>query len=210
MIVVNFATGSYLKGQKRLSNSLNGHKQLMLSDYVSIGSPTHAESPYQFKIHAIETARNEDPVVLLMDASMYVRGDLHKIERILLNDGYFMEEAGHYAGRWTNPFTRDYFKVTSKEMNQGEGGITLFSAGLLGLNFNFDTAGEFFDKWKASALAGCFKGDWADHRHDMTCGSIIAQRMGFKYQRGGSHLSYIGPGYSQPEAGSVIYCQGLH
>ena len=42
----------------------NGYKQLMLNDYVSIGSPSHKESPYQFKIHAIESAMNYDPVVL--------------------------------------------------------------------------------------------------------------------------------------------------
>ena len=210
MIVVNFANGSYLKGQKRLSNSLNGHRQLMLSDYVSIGSPPHSESPYEFKVWAIETAKNHDPVVLLMDASMYVRGDLGKIEKIILEDGYFCEEAGHYTGRWTNQHTRNYFQVTEKEMHQGEGGMTLFSAGLLGLNFNFPKAQDFFDQWKQSAFAGCFRGSWADHRHDMTCASIIAQRLGFKYQRGGSHLSYIGPGYSEPEKGSVVYCQGLH
>jgi hypothetical protein len=145
-----------------------------------------------------------------MDASMYVKGDLSKIEHIILNEGYFMEEAGHYVGRWTNPHTRNYFKVTPQEMIQGAGGFTMFSAGLLGLNFNFDCATKFFDQWKQSALAGCFRGSWADHRHDMTCASIIAQRMGLKYQRGGSHLSYIGPGYSQPEAGSVVYCQGTN
>ena len=116
MICVNFATKEYRRGQQRLAASLNGHKQLMLNDYVSINSPTHADSPYQFKIHAIEAAKELDPIVLLMDASMYVHGDLSIIENIVLNDGYFMEEAGHYAGKWTNQHTRDYFKVTSEEM----------------------------------------------------------------------------------------------
>ena len=66
MIVVNFSTREYARGQQRLSASLNGHKQLMLNDYVSIGSPPHRESPYQFKVHAIESAMKLDPVVLMV------------------------------------------------------------------------------------------------------------------------------------------------
>ena len=209
MIIVNFSTKEYRKGQKRLEDSLNGYKKLMLNDYVSIGSPTHQQSPYQFKIHSIETALNHDPVVLWCDSSLWRVGDLSKIENIILKDGYFTEEAGHYAGRWTNQFTRNYFNVTSQEMTQGPGGITLFSAGLLGLDFNNELSRRFFNEWKASGEAGCFKGSWLDHRHEMTCASIIATRLGFKYQRGGSHLSYVGPGYSEPEPDTVFFLQGI-
>lgn len=208
MIIVNFATGSYLKGQKRLSNSLNGHKQLMLSDYISIGSPSHSESPYQFKINSIESAKNHDPVCLWVDASMWRVGDLSVIENIIIRDGYFMSEAGHWVGSWTNQFTRDYFQLTAEELKV-PGGLFMFSAGLLGLDFRNPIAVDFFTQWKQSALAGCFKGSHLDHRHDMTCGSIIAQRLGMKFQRGGQHMSYIGPGYSQPELGSIFHLQGV-
>ena len=209
MIIVNFATKHYLLGQARLSNSLNGCKKLMLSDYVSLGSPTHSESPYQFKIHSIETAFNHDPIVLWVDASMWRVGDLSIIENIIKTDGYFMSEAGHWVGSWTNAHTRNYFKLT-KEEAKVPGGFCMFSAGLLGLNRESPLAMEFFKQWKASALAGCFRGDWINHRHDMTCGSIIASRLGMKYQRGGEHMSYIGQGYTDPEPGSVFYLQGLH
>ena len=208
MIIVNFATGHYLKGQERLANSLNGQKKLMLSSYTAIGSPTHSESPYQFKVHAIEKAFEFDPIVLWVDASMWLVGDLSRIERLILEDGYFMSEAGHWVGSWCNQFTRKYFKLTEEEAKV-PGGFNMFSAGLLGLNGASEIAWKFFQQWKASALAGCFKGDWKDHRHDMTCASIIAQRLGMRYQRGGQHMSYIGPGYSQPEKGSVFYLQGI-
>jgi len=198
-----------MRGQRRLSESLNGHKQLMLSDYVSLGSPDHSESPYQFKIHAIEAAFEFDPVVLWVDASMWLVGDLLKIEALILRDGYFMSEAGHWVGSWTNPHTRDYFKLT-KEESKVPGGMFMFSAGLLGLDKNNPLAMEFFTQWKASALAGCFRGDWANHRHDMTCASIIASRLGMRYHRGGEFMSYIGPGYNKPEPGSVFWLQGIH
>lgn len=213
MIVVNFSTKEYRRGQKRLEDSILKHHlmqdMLMLSDYTSINSPTHQESPYEFKCHAIKEASKFDRVVLWMDASMYVRGDLGKIEQIIIDEGYFFEEAGHYVGRWTNDFTKKYFNLTEEETKQGPGGMLMFSAGLLGINFNFTRSRIFFDTWLQAAKDGCFKGDWSNHRHDMTVASIIAEKLGMKYQRGGSHLSYVGPGYSQPEPGSVVYCQGI-
>jgi hypothetical protein len=208
MIIVNFSTKEYARGQQRLSNSLNGYKKLMLNDYVSINSPTHQQSPYEFKIWAIEAAWQYDNIVLWMDSSMWLVGDMSKIENLILRDGYFMSEAGAWVGDWTNQYTRNYFNLTQEEAKV-PGGLTMFSAGLLGLDRNNPLAMEFFVQWKASALAGCFKGDWSNHRHDMSAASIIAQRLGMRYQRGGEHMSYIGSGYGPPEKGSVIYLQGI-
>lgn len=209
MIIVNFSTQEYKRGQQRLANSLNGHKKLMLDSYEAIDSPSHSVSPYEFKCHAIKAALELDPIVLWMDASMYRVGDMSKIENIIINQGWFFEEAGHWVGSWTNQFSRDYMKLTEEE-SKVPGGLFMFSAGLLGLNRNNETAMTFLEQWTQAAKAGCFRGDWKDHRHDMSIGSIIAQRLGMRYERGGSHLSYIGPGYSQPESGSVIYCQGVN
>lgn len=205
MIIVNFSTPNYALGQKRLAASLNGYKKLMLNDYTAIGSPTHKESPYQFKVHAIEAALNYDHTVLWCDASLWRVGDLDKIERIIKEKGYFMEECGHWVRDWCKPETKAWFDLKPEE----EAKFHMFSAGLLGLNFDHPDAQLWFAAWKVSALQGHFKGSYENHRHDMTCGSIIAQRMGFKYERGGSHLSYVGPGYSNPEEGTVFYLQGL-
>lgn len=209
MIIVNFATKEYSRGQKRLSDSIpSSYNKLMFSQYDTIGSPTHRESPYEFKVHAIRIAAEIDPVVLWVDASMYCVGDLSKIEKIILENGYFMEEAGHWVGSWCNDHTRKHFELTPDEAKV-PGGYNMFSAGLLGLDFQDPKALQFFHMWSMSAKAGCFSGSWNDHRHDMTCGSIIASRLGMKYQRGGSHMAYIGPGYSQPEPGVVFHLQGV-
>lgn len=204
MIVVNFSTQVYKTGQRRLSASLNGHKQLMLDNYTSIGSPTHQESPYEFKVHAIEKALELDDIVLWADSSLYLVGDLSKIERIIIEEGYFMEEAGHYVKDWCNPSCKEIMNFTDDEHH-----FTMFSAGLVGLNKTHEDAMIWFEMWKDAAENGAFKGDWKDHRHDMTAGSILAQRLGMKYQRGGSHMAYIGPGYSEPEPGVVFYLQGV-
>jgi hypothetical protein len=211
MIVVNFATGSYLKGQHRLATSLYkaGAKGLFFEKYNDIGSPSHQVSPYEFKLHAIRKAFEQDDIVLWADSSLWLVGDLSKIEDIIKRDGLFATEAGHYIGRWTNQHTRDYFNLTDQEAVQGPGGITMLSAGLMGFNLKSEIAMQFLYEWEQSAKAGCFRGEWIDHRHDQTCASIIATRMGLKYQRGGEFMSYIGPGYSQPEAGSVFHLQGI-
>lgn len=210
MICVNFATKEFSKGQFRLSASLGNAPKMMFNDYAAIGSPTHRESPYEFKLWAIEKAFVYDDIVLWIDSSFYRVGDLSVIEKIIIEDGYFCSEAGHYVSRWTNRFTKDYFKLTEQEMKQETGGMIMFSAGLLGLNKNSEIAMEFFRQWKESAKAGCFRGDFIEHRHDQTCGSIIAQRLGMKYQRGGQHMSYIGPGYGQPEPDSIFHLQGIY
>lgn len=209
MIIVNFSSREYRRGQERLLASLNGQKTLMLNSYEEIGSPTHRDSPYAFKVHAIEKAFELDDIVLWVDSSMWLVGDIGKIETIIKEQGFFGEEAGAWVGRWTNAFTRKYFNLTELEAKQEPPGLIMFSAGLLGLNKNHPNAMEFFRQWKESALAGCFRGDWSDHRHDMTSGSIIAQRLGLPYQRGGSHMAYIGEGYTQPEKGVVMYLQGM-
>lgn len=209
MIIVNFSTPQYSKGQQRLSASLNGHKNLMLNDYVSIGSPTHQESPYQFKIHAIEAALELDDIVLWCDSSLWRVGDISIIENIIKEDGYFLSEAGHYVGCWINDFQRKYFNLTEEETKQEQGGMIMFSAGFVGLDKKSPVAMEFLRQWKQAAIDGAFKGDWATTRHDQSVGSIIAQRLGMKYQRGGQHMAYIGPGYSQPEPEVIFFLQGI-
>lgn len=208
MIVVNFSTPNYALGQKRLAASLNGYKKLMLDDYTAIGSPTHQESPYEFKIHSIEAGFKYDDIVIWLDSSFWRVGDISIIENIIKQDGYFLSEAGHWVGDWTNEFTRNYFKLTHEEAKV-PGGIFMFSAGFVGFNKNSKVAMEFLRQWKESALAGCFRGSYDNHRHDQSAGSIIAQRLGMKYQRGGQHMAYIGSGYSKPEPGIVFKLQGL-
>jgi hypothetical protein len=159
MIIVNFATGHYLRGQQRLHNSLlRKYNFLGLNDYKEIGSPTHGESPYQFKIHAIERAFEFDDIVLWADASIWVVGDLSIVENIIKQDGFFGEESGHYCYDWANEHCRNYHNLKQDE------GLIMYSAGLTGINKNNPVAMDFFNQWKASALAGCFKGEHKNHR----------------------------------------------
>lgn len=209
MIIVNFSTPNYSQGQKRLAASLNGYKKLMLNDYTAIGSPTHSNSPYAFKLFAIEAALELDDIAVWCDSSLWRVGDLFIIENIIKEDGYLLTEAGHYVGRWVNQFQKDYFNLTEEEMKQETGGMIMFSAGFVGFDKKSLIAMEFLKQWKQAAKDGAFKGDWATTRHDQSVGSIIAQRLKMKYQRGGRYIAYIGPGYSEPEPGIVFKLQGI-
>lgn len=209
MIIVNFATKGYIAGQKRLAASLNGYKTLMLQDYAQIGSPSHQDSPYEFKLWAIEKAFELDDIVLYCDSSLWRVGDLSIAENIIKQDGYLLTAAGHYVGRWVNDYQKNYFNLTDQELLQWTGGMTMFSAGFVGLDKKSSIAMEFLKQWKQAAIDGCFKGDWQTTRHDQSIGSIIASRLGMKYQRGGEHLAYVGPGYSEPEPGVIFKLQGL-
>lgn len=209
MIVVNFATEGYYKGQQRLANSLTCPK-LMFSNYQQIGSRTHKESPYEFKIAAFEKGFEKDNIVVWLDSSVYQVGDISKIEKIVLEKGFWFEEAGHYVARWANKFQREYFKLTDQELVEGTGGMTLFSAGYMGLDKRSPLAMEFFRQWKQAGLDGAFRGSWEDSRHEMLAASVIAQRLGMTYERGGSNAAYIGSGYSPPEPGVTFFLQGIY
>lgn len=207
MTIVNFSTEVYLPGQERLRKSVDGKANFIgLSDYRRIKSPTHQASPYEFKIHALQYAFNSFPnenIFLWLDSSAYVVGDLSRIEKLIQDDGFFGEESGHYVNDWCNQHTRQYFRLKPEE------NYTMYSAGLTGLNLQNQKAMEFFSHWKASAKAGCFKGEWSNHRHDMTCASIIAQRLGMKYQRGGDYIAYIGESFGEPNPEAVFHLQGI-
>lgn len=209
MIVVNFSTPQYARGQQRLSKSLGDRPKLMYASYEAIGSPNHSESPYEFKYHSIMKGFEYDDIVIWLDSSVYAVKPLDHLEEIITNQGYWLEEAGHYASRWCNENSRNYFNLNETEALQGTGGITMFSAGYIGFNKKSEVSQEFLKQWKASADAGCFRGSHIDHRHDQTAGSIIATRLGMKYERGGSNVAYIGPGYSSPESQVCLYLQGM-
>lgn len=208
MMIVNFATDGFKRGQARLMKSIDGKcRGVFYDSYTHIKSPSHQKSPYEFKVHALKRAMKDHPnetIFLWCDASLFRVGDLSKIETIIERDGYFMEEAGHYVKDWCNAHARKYFNFTDAENH-----FTMFSAGLLGLHRNSPLSMDFFHQWAASAAAGCFIGSWKDHRHDMTCASIIAQRLNMTYQRGGSHMAYLGPGFQEPAPGVVFHLQGI-
>lgn len=208
--VVNFATHQYWPGQQRLIETMKCQDIPVVSfkHEYEINSPSHKENPYAFKIYLIDRAREMGyNQILLLDASVYPVKDVTPVFDWLTDKGIFLEEAGHYAGSWCNQQTLDYFKITREQAMQ----MPMFSAGYCGFDFTNSISVEFFAEWKESMLNGMFKGSWSDHRHDMTCGSIIANKQGLLslYSKGGTFFAYVGEVFGPPKESVVFHLKGM-
>lgn len=209
---VNFSTPEYFKGQTRQVESLikysKGGEVFYTFKPDTLLCPKHEENPYAFKIYAIEQARSEGyNQVLWLDSSVYCAADPSPVWDWLTDKGIFFEAAGHYAGSWCPDHVLEYFNVTRGEAMK----MPMFAAGYCGFDFRNPISVEFFAQWKESMFNGMFKGSWTNHRHDMTCGSIIANKMGLLplYSPGGRYFSYIGQAYGPPLPTSVFHLKGL-
>ena len=194
-VIINLATGRYLKGQERLKQSVQRYSPKIpvmswQNEFQINGCPKHSVNPYAFKPYAFIQAMSKDyDVVFWMDASCYLIKDIQPILDIVERDGYFMHEAGHWAGTWSNDNSLQYFGLTREEAMK----IPMFTAGCFGLNLKSEIGLKFLSQWLEAANAGAFKGSWTDHRHDLTCGSIIANRLEMKFQYGQDYLQYGAP-----------------
>jgi len=210
--IVNLSTKEHHKGQTRLKHSLQGRfdGQVFLfdSEYFLPGCPKHSDNPYAFKIYAIEYARMYGyDQILWLDASVFAIKPVQPIFDWIEKNGLFMEEAGHLVGSWCPENVREYFKISRTSANN----MPMFSAGFTGIDFTNPAGLKFFELWKKSMLDGMFKGSWANHRHDMTCGSIIANLHGYHklYSPGGNFFAYAGPGYTAPNETVLFHVQGI-
>lgn len=193
--IVSFAnqTGNYIRGLARLVESLRNNFDgdvLAFTNEESIGAPKHTENPYSFKVYAIQKAIDAGYTqILYLDSSVFAIKNVQPVFDVIESEGYIMQEAGHYVGNWCNDATLDYFGITREDANEM---LMYGNAGFLGLNMEYGTAAQFYAMWYASMQHGMFKGSWSDHRHDMTCGSIIANKLGMTYKSGNEWLQYAG------------------
>jgi len=179
--VVSFSNknGRYYMGMERLSKSL---QRFFTGDFIGFkdeeknGFPLHSENPYAFKVFAIEKVKEMGcRYVLWLDSSVFAIKDISPVFDLIKENGFVFQFAGHYVGTWSNDFTLNYFGITRQEAMKMP---MIGNAGLLGFDFQNPKGIELFEKWKLSMEAGCFKGSWKNHRHDMTCSSIIVNQMG--------------------------------
>lgn len=211
--IVNLITNSgYAKGQARLIESIKQFNPeidlLTFTSETEVGAPLHKDDPYAFKLFAIGKARGLGyDQILWLDASVYAVKDITPVFNWLTEKGIFLESAGHYAGSWSPDNVLDYFGITRIQAMD----MPMFSAGFIGLDFTNYISRSFFVDWSAAMDKGIFRGSWQNHRHDMTCGSIIANKQGLLplYSPGGQFFSYVGPGYGEPSETACFHLQGL-
>lgn len=181
--VINLSTQKYWVGQDRLKASINGsYNTVFWKHEQEVGTGPHSENNYSFKPLAFKIANEIGYKKLLwLDASINVIKDLRPIFDIIETDGYFFQDSGWMNERWTNDRATKYFGT-----NKGK----MLSSGILGLNLGTEIGVKFLSDWLQSMYDGIFNGSWDNHRHDQTCASIIAYKLGMKLQDGNTFMVY--------------------
>lgn len=190
--IVNVGFGGWHpKGSFRLERSLihHGFEGVIKTwtDTLPPNSPSHEHTPYGMKVAAIEWAIQQGHNrIMWLDSSVWAIKYPKTHMDAMARDGYYLLESGWQCDEWTNDSCLTYFGLTREEARD----IPMISAGILGLSMDNAIAHEFFHEWKAAMLAGVFKGSWTaspsegsgdryrGHRHDQSCASIIAHRLG--------------------------------
>jgi hypothetical protein len=212
--VVNFSDYRYKIGQDRLVESLNNNNFkgdiITFDSYEQVGSKSHSEVPYQFKVYAIEKARQMGyDIVLYCDASLYAIKDIQPCIDYIIQNGYLLENNDGNVAMYSTDTCLNEFGLNREESAT----IRLHSAGFTGLNFNNELCAEFFRQWYLYASQEkTFIGHWNNdnhecsnsslckgHRHDQTVASIVAYRLNMnrittifmQYEYDDNELSYL-------------------
>lgn len=192
--IVNVSTnkGNYYKSQERLRQSLIGRTDAdvyMFKSEIEVLAPLHRDNNYAFKVYAIDKMFQKGYTqVLWLDSSVYAINDLKPIWDIIDKKGYFIQYSGWKAEEWTNDRTLKAFGLKREDMK-----IPMFSSGVTGINLNHPIGKKFFELWTKSMIDGYFIGDWSNHRHDQSLGSIIAYQLGMEQEEGDVYYQYKYP-----------------
>jgi hypothetical protein len=186
----------YTMQQRYIAKSLHTiskYDYYMFTEYNEIGSPSHQESPYEFKIHAIKTVKDMGYRYVVWCDSVYnmvTDFDIELLEKIT-NQGVYIQEDGWKCGQWANDRSLEYFKITRDiAMN-----ITGSHASIMCYDFNSELANQVLNKFLECGKNGIFKGKWDNtlktesqdtrclgHRHDQTCLELIANELKIEKQ----------------------------
>ena len=197
-VVLNVAKGSwYHLGQKRLLDSIPDETTMLWTQQFPPG-PTHEGVPYGFKVSAFyEAVEMGFQQAIWLDSSCVVCKPLpwKQIER----DGYYLGLEGWTIGQWCNDACRELLAITDEELE-----LPLMEGKIIGLDLTNDLAMAWLKEWKRAADIGAFNGSWENHRHDITCGAVIAHRLGMNLTE---HPVTIGTSNPHPE--SYVLAAGM-
>lgn len=206
-------TPRYLWAQDRLKKSYDRYASGVAALHLfqgesSVGAKPHKESNYNFKVHALQKLIDYGySQIVWLDASVvFVNSPAYVIQRIQ-DTGFFMEDSAWSVGHWCNDRTLHYFGITREQAYD----MPMFSTGITGIDMNNSMGQEFFYRWKQSMLDGYFHGSWDNHRHDMTCASIIANLMGLQhdYTKAYTYFPYVGGTYGPPPDTAIGHLEGI-
>lgn len=187
---VNFANGSYQHTQQGLIESLRKHTNydiLNFTSYEQLECKPHSDSPYGFKVYAIEIAKNLGyDIVIWCDSPMRLLRPIDEWIPLITKHGVYLQRDGWFCGQWANDRTLAYFnKSRDDAMN-----IPNIYACVMGFDFRTDIARKFLDEFIICEKLSLFKGlhhnrnhtesndvRCLGHRHDQSCAELIADKL---------------------------------
>lgn len=203
-VVVNVAFGvRYRTLQDGLKKSCTaaGVSSLMF-DGVPQGWRSHQESPYAFKVQAIEEAKKHGySIVIWADSILRCVRYPAGVSLVAGEQGVMLLNDGWNSGEWCADSALAPLGVTREESFA----YPHCHACLMAFNFDSRKGNEAFDRWKEAERVGAFQGPWKNdkgqasshpsvrgHRHDQTAISIIAKRLGIPFVSPDGLLDYSG------------------
>jgi hypothetical protein len=188
---VSYADGHYIPVQATLIKSIHKHHPdaavFSFHDLKTIGSPSHQERPYAFKVYAVEYARKLGyDVVIWLDSPFRLIKPIDEWVKEIEKVGVYLQRDGWWCGQWANDNSLDYFGVTRDEAMT----IPNVYACIMAFDFRHPITPVFFALWKTACENGAFcgKGNNTEktesqderclgHRHDQTCAELIAHQI---------------------------------
>lgn len=187
---VSFATSFYIERQQTLIFSVRkfGYDIYTYNTFDSIGSPTHQESPYEFKLHAIRAVYLKGyDIVIWCDSIIRMLRPIHNWIPEIEKRGVYLQRDGHSLGTWANDRALESFGLKRDDVMQLN---TTIYACVMAFDFRHPITKTFLYKWKQCADKGLFRGKWHNrdktesedprcqgHRHDQTCAELVAREL---------------------------------
>jgi len=193
-VIVNVGLGKwYPRGSLRLRDTVKRFNPdvplLQWIDEYPPGSPTHEQSPYAFKMSAINHAASlGHDVVLWCDSAMFCIKPLTPFFEEIKEHGHVLQENGFACGQWCSDKALEHLGFT-----RGEAWVIPDYTGCcMGLDMTNPRTVEFMRLLTKEAEDGVsFIGAWNNkkrqvssdrkvlgHRHDQVVGSLLAHRLG--------------------------------
>ena len=217
---VNFSDrrGWYQDGQARFFHSMHLHgfigNDLGFQSLDQLpGCPSHAQTPYAFKLYAIQEAKRLGySVIFYGDASIYAVNSVTPVFKHIAKHGYYLEATEHNLGTWSSDAALAQLGLDRDTAFS----IPTLVAGCIGFDFRRNVACQVFDAWMRLAQDGVsFRGSWTNacrevsadprvrgHRHDQTALSGIAHSMKLTVLPYQTYIYYPTP----PPPQAVFHC----
>jgi len=183
-LVVNYASGGFVRGQERLLRSCQTINQDVACYGAQDGLTDHSQVPYYFKIDALTRASRLCRLLLWLDSSIVATGrPLDPIFEHVRREGYLLTWQGWDNAQWCNDrslasfgYTRDQAKL-QKQVRGGFYGLNLdHPTGRLILEELVAHRDDFCGQWSNRHLTESADPRCLGHRHDQSILSLIAAR----------------------------------